>query len=179
MRIALTITVIALLMGYPIAYLMTRSPRHRNLLMMLVLVPLVMDAVIRAFGWIILLSNSGLVNTVILGLHLSKTPLRLLFTQSGVVIELLHETLAFMVLPIAAVLQKIDPRLGEASGTLGATKWQKFWLITLPLSLPGVLAGTLLVFALGMGAFVGPLILGGGNITVMSLVISDRMGSAH
>lgn len=175
-RIALIITVIALLMGYPIAYLMTRSPRHRNLLMMLVLVPLVMDAVIRAFGWIILLSNSGLVNTVILGLHLSKTPLRLLFTQSGVVIELLHETLAFMVLPIAAVLQKIDPRLGEASGTLGANKWQKFWLITLPLSLPGVLAGTLLVFALGMGAFVGPLILGGGNITVMSLVISDQMG---
>ncbi len=176
MRIALTITVIALLMGYPIAYLMTRSPRHRNLLMMLVLVPLVMDAVIRAFGWIILLSNSGLVNTVILGLHLSKTPLRLLFTQSGVVIELLHETLAFMVLPIAAVLQKIDPRLGEASGTLGANKWQKFWLITLPLSLPGVLAGTLLVFALGMGAFVGPLILGGGNITMMALVISDQMG---
>ena len=79
-------------------------------------------------------------------------------------------------LPIAAVLQKIDPHLGEASATLGAGKWQKFVLITLPLSVPGVLAGTLLVFALGMSAFVGPLILGGGKVTVMSLLIRDQMG---
>jgi ABC-type spermidine/putrescine transport system permease subunit I len=175
-RLAFSVTVIALIMGYPVAYLMARSPRYRNLIMMMVVAPLVMDVVIRAYGWIVLLSNGGLVNTVILGLGLSKTPPKLLFTEPGVVAELLHETLAFMVLPIAAVLQKIDPHLGEASGTLGAGKWQKFWLITLPLSLPGVLAGTLLVFALGMSAFVGPLILGGGNVTVMSLLIRDQMG---
>ena len=175
-RLAFTVTVIALVMGYPVAYLMARSPRYRNLIMMMVVAPLVMDVVIRAYGWIVLLSNGGLVNAIILGVGLSKTPLKLLFTEPGVVAELLHETLAFMVLPIAAVLQKIDPHLGEASATLGAGKWQKFWLIILPLSLPGVLAGTLLVFALGMSAFVGPLILGGGNVTVMSLLIRDQLG---
>jgi len=175
-RLAFTVTVIALVMGYPVAYLMARSPRYRNLIMMMVVAPLVMDVVIRAYGWIVLLSNGGLVNAIILATGLSKTPPKLLFTGPGVVAELLHETLAFMVLPIAAVLQKIDPHLGEASATLGAGKWQKFRLITLPLSLPGVLAGTLLVFALGMSAFVGPLILGGGNVTVMSLLIRDQMG---
>jgi len=175
-RLAFAVTLIALVMGYPVAYLMARSPRYRNFIMMMVVAPLVMDVVIRAYGWIVLLSNGGLVNAAIVGLGLSKTPPKLLFTEPGVVAELLHETLAFMVLPIAAVLQKIDPHLGEASATLGAGKWQKFWLITLPLSLPGVLAGTLLVFALGMSAFVGPLILGGGNVTVMSLLIRDQMG---
>lgn len=175
-QLAFTVTVVALLMGYPVAYLMARSPRYRNMIMMMVVAPLVMDVVIRAYGWIVLLSNAGVVNAAIVGVGLSPHPVKLLFTQPGVVAELLHETLAFMVLPIAAVLQKIDPHLGEASATLGAGKWQKFWLITLPLSLPGVLGGTLLVFALGISAFVGPLILGGGNVTVLSLLIRDQMG---
>jgi putative spermidine/putrescine transport system permease protein len=175
-QLALTVTVVALAMGYPVAYLMARSPRYRNVIMMMVVAPLVMDVIIRAYGWIVLLSDTGVANAIILGLGFSKEPVKLLFTQTGVVAELLHETLAFMVLPIAAVLQKIDPHLGEASATLGAGKWQKFVLITLPLSAPGVLAGTLLVFALGMSAFVGPLILGGGNVTVMSLLIRDQMG---
>lgn len=176
MRLALLVTAIALLMGYPVAYLMSVSPRHHNVLMILVVAPLIMDVVIRAYGWIVLLSGGGLVNSLILSLGLSDAPVKLLYTEWAVVAELLHETLAFMVLPIAAVLQKVDPSLREASGTLGATRWKTFWLITLPLSLPGVLAGTLLVFALGMSAFVGPLILGGGNVTVMSLVIRDQIG---
>ena len=176
MRLALLVTVIALLIGYPVAYLMSISPRYRNLITILVVAPLIMDVVIRAYGWIVLLSSGGLVNAVILALGLSHEPIKLLYTQWAVVAELLHETLAFMVLPIAAVLQKIDPSLREAGGTLGATRWKTFWLITFPLSLPGVLAGTFLVFALGMSAFVGPLILGGGNVTVMSLVIRDQIG---
>jgi ABC-type spermidine/putrescine transport system permease subunit I len=176
MRLALLVTVLALLMGYPVAYLMAVSPRYRNLITILVVAPLIMDVVIRAYGWIVLLSSGGLVNSLILALGLSHEPIKLLYTQWAVIAELLHETLAFMVLPIAAVLQKIDPSLREAGGTLGATRWNIFWLITFPLSLPGVLAGTFLVFALGMSAFVGPLILGGGNVTVMSLVIRDQIG---
>jgi putative spermidine/putrescine transport system permease protein len=155
---------------------MSVSPRYRNLITILVVAPLIMDVVIRAYGWIVLLSSGGLVNAVIMALGLSEEPIKLLYTQWAVVAELLHETLAFMVLPIAAVLQKIDPSLREAAGTLGATRWRIFWLVTLPLSVPGVLAGTFLVFALGMSAFVGPLILGGGNVTVMSLVIRDQIG---
>jgi spermidine/putrescine transport system permease protein len=176
MRLAFLVTVIALVIGYPVAYLMSVSPRYRNLITILVVAPLIMDVVIRAYGWIVLLSSGGLVNAVIMALGLSEEPIKLLYTQWAVVAELLHETLAFMVLPIAAVLQKIDPSLREAASTLGATRWRIFWLVTLPLSVPGVLAGTFLVFALGMSAFVGPLILGGGNVTVMSLVIRDQIG---
>jgi ABC-type spermidine/putrescine transport system permease subunit I len=176
MRLAFLVTVIALAIGYPVAYLMSVSPRYRNLITILVVAPLIMDVVIRAYGWIVLLSNGGLVNVAIRALGLTHEPVKLLYTEWAVVAELLHETLAFMVLPIAAVLQKIDPSLREAGGTLGATRWRTFCLITFPLSLPGVLAGTFLVFALGMSAFVGPLILGGGNVTVMSLVIRDQIG---
>ena len=144
-RLALIVTVVALIVGYPMAYSMFISPRYRNLIMILVIAPLMMDVIIRAYGWIVLLSGGGLVNAVIRALGLSDGPVKLLFTEWAVVAELLHETLAFMVLPIAAVLQRMDPSLTEASGTLGATKWKSFWLITFPLSLPGVLAGTLLV----------------------------------
>ena len=175
-RLALIVTVVALLIGYPVAYLMAISPRYRNLILLMVVAPLVMDVIIRAYGWIVLLSGGGIVNTLIVALGLSDRPVKILYTEWAVVAELLHETLAFMVLPIAAVLQKVDPSLPEAAKTLGANRWLTFWLITFRLSLPGVLAGTLLVFALGMSAFVGPLLLGGGNVTVMSLVIRDQMG---
>jgi ABC-type spermidine/putrescine transport system permease subunit I len=176
-RLAFIVTVVALLIGYPVAYCMSVAPRYRNLITILVIAPLMMDVVIRAYGWIVLLSGAGLVNAVIMALGLSDGPIRLLFTESAVVAELLHETLAFMVLPIAAALERVDPNLPEVSETLGATRWKTFWLITFPLSLPGVLAGTLLVFALSMSAFAGPLILGGGNVTVMSLVIRDQIGA--
>jgi len=175
-RLALAVTIIGLVLGYPVAYLMATKPRYRNLILILIILPLITDVVVRAYGWIVLLSNEGLVNRVIMGLGLSDSPLKLVFTEVAVVAELLHETLAFMILPIAAVLQKLDPSLRDAAGSLGANKWKTFWLITFPLSLPGVLAGTLLVFALGISAFVGPLVLGGGNVTVMSLLIRDQVG---
>ncbi len=175
-KLALAVTAIGLVLGYPIAYLMAIKPRYRNLILILIILPLITDVVVRAYGWIVLLSADGLVNKVILWLGLSERPVKIIFTEVAVVAELLHETLAFMILPIAAVLQKIDPSLREAASSLGASKWKTFWLITFPLSLPGVLAGTLLVFALGISAFVGPLVLGGGNVTVMSLLIRDQMG---
>jgi putative spermidine/putrescine transport system permease protein len=175
-RLAAIVTGLAVIMGYPVAYLMSVSSRYRNLIMVLIIVPLMMDIIVRAYGWIVLLSAGGLVNSVIIAAGLSEKPVKLIYTQWAVIAELLHESLAFMVLPIAGVLQKINPSLAEASATLGGSQWRTFRSITLPLSLPGVFAGTLLVFALGMSAFVGPLILGGGNITVMSLIIRDQMG---
>jgi ABC-type spermidine/putrescine transport system permease subunit I len=174
-RLALGVTAIALVLGYPVAYLMAIKPQYRNLILILIVLPLITDVVVRAYGWIVLMSSEGLVNRVILLLGFSSTPVKLIFTEVAVVAELLHETLAFMILPIAAVLQKVDPSLREAANSLGANKWKTFWLITFPLSLPGVLAGTLLVFALGISAFVGPLVLGGGNVVVMSILIRDQM----
>jgi putative spermidine/putrescine transport system permease protein len=176
LRLALIVTALGLILGYPVAYLMAVSPRYRNLILVILILPLITDVVVRAYGWIVLLSDDGLVNKAIRALGLSGGPVKLIFTDFAVVAEMLHETLAFMILPIAAVLQKIDPSLREASGSLGASRWSTFWLITFPLSLPGVLAGTLLVFALGVSAFVGPLVLGGGNVTMMSLLIRDQMG---
>jgi ABC-type spermidine/putrescine transport system permease subunit I len=175
-RVAFIVTIVNLLLAYPIAYIMTFRPRYRNLFLILIIAPLMIDVVLRAYGWLILLSGSGLINSVLIALGLVNTPVKLIFTEWAVVAELLHETLAFMVLPIAAVLQKIDPSLHEAAASLGAGRWRTFWLITLPLSLPGVLAGTLLVFALGTSAFVGPLILGGGNVVMMSTLIRTQMG---
>ena len=175
-RLALAVTIIGLILGYPVAYLMAIKPKYRNLILILIILPLITDVVVRTYGWIVLLGSDGLVNKVIVGLGFSDRPVKLIFTEVAVVAELLHETLAFMILPIAAVLQKMDPSLRDAAGSLGANKWKTFWLITFPLSLPGVLAATLLVFALGISAFVGPLVLGGGNVTVMSLVIRDQVG---
>jgi len=175
-RLSLAVTLVGLLLGYPVAYLMATKPRYRNVLLVIIVLPLLTDVVVRAYGWIVLLSSDGLVNRVITGLGLSQSPVKLLYTGTAVIAELLHETLAFMILPIAAVLQKIDPSLSEAAGTLGANRWKAFWLITFPLSLPGVFAATVLVFALGISAFVGPLVLGGGNVTVMSLLIRDQVG---
>lgn len=176
LRLALAVTISGLVLGYPVAYLMAIKPRYRNLILILIVLPIITDVIVRAYGWIVLLSNDGIVNRMIVGLGLSGSPVKLLYTEVAVVAELLHETLAFMILPIAVVLQKIDPNLRDAASSLGANKWKTFWLITFPLSLPGVLAATLLVFALGISAFAGPLVLGGGNVTVMSLLIRDQVG---
>jgi putative spermidine/putrescine transport system permease protein len=175
-RLALTATLVALVLGYPFAYFLAMSTGVlRNILLLIVVTPLLIDVLVRAYGWLILLGDRGLLNQTLLALRLREEPLIILYTEMAVVIELLHEILPFMVLPIAAVLEKIDPSLREAGQNLGASKWQTFLRITLPLSLPGILAGTLLCFALTASAFVAPLVLGGGKVMVMSLLIRTQM----
>ncbi|MFN8590585.1 MAG: ABC transporter permease [Thermomicrobiales bacterium] len=176
LRLALTVTLVALLLGYPFAYFLAQSRGWvRNVLLLVVITPLLIDVLVRAYGWLILLGDRGLLNQTLIALRVRDEPLMLLYTEVSVVIELLHETLPFMVLPIAAVLEKIDPSLREAGQSLGADKFQTFLRVTLPLSLPGILAGTLLCFALTASAFVAPLVLGGGKVMVMSLLIRTQM----
>lgn len=175
-RLALVVTLVALLLGYPFAYFLAMSTGAlRNILLLVVVTPLLIDVLVRAYGWLILLGDRGLLNQMLLALRLRDEPMIILYTETAVVIELLHEILPFMVLPIAAVLEKIDPSLREAGQNLGASKWQTFLRVTLPLSLPGILAGTLLCFALAASAFVAPLVLGGGKVMVMSLLIRTQM----
>lgn len=174
LQVSLVTTVIALLLGYPAAYLIAVS-RHKNLLLFLVIVPLLMDVLVRAYGWIVLLSRNGLVNTTLIWLGVLQQPTQILGTETAVVLELLHEVLPFTILPLAGVLQKIDPALREAAVGLGSTKLTAFTRVTLPLSLPGVLAAVIITFALGMSAFVAPLILGAGKIFMMSIVIQQQM----
>jgi ABC-type spermidine/putrescine transport system permease subunit I len=174
LRIGLIVTVTAILLGYPVAYLLAVS-RRKHLLLFLIVLPLMMDVLVRAYGWIVLLSRSGLVNRVFVGTGMFARPMQFLGTETAVVLELLHEVLPFMILPIAGVLQRIDPALREAAVGLGAAPFTAFLRVTLPLSLPGLLAGTLLTFSLAMSAFVAPLVLGGGRVPMMSILIQQQM----
>jgi putative spermidine/putrescine transport system permease protein len=173
-RISVVVTAVCLLIGYPVAYGMSRS-RRRELLVFLLVSPLLMDVLLRAYGWLVLLSKDGLVNSAMVRLGIWSQPQRLIYTELSVVLELVHELIPFMVLPIAAVMERIDPALGEAAMNLKAGPVRSFWHVMLPLTVPGIVAGTLLTFSLSMSAFVAPLILGGGNVTTMTLLIQQQM----
>ena len=174
LRVSLVTTAVALVLGYPVAYLLSVS-RRKHIILFLIILPLLLDVLVRAYGWIVLLRRNGLVNRTLVGTGLLDRPISFLGTETAVVLELLHEVLPFMVLPIASVLERIDPALPEAATGLGASPTTAFLRITLPLSAPGLLAGTLLTFSLAMSAFVAPLVLGGGRVPMMSILIQQQM----
>ena len=174
LRVSLVTTAVAIVLGYPVAYLLSVS-RRKHLILFLIILPLLMDVLVRAYGWVVLLSRNGLVNRTLLWTGLLERPISFLGTETAVVLELLHEVLPFMVLPIASVLERIDPALREAAIGLGAGPATTFRRITLPLSAPGLLAGTLLTFSLAASAFVAPLVLGGGRVPMMSILIQQQM----
>jgi ABC-type spermidine/putrescine transport system permease subunit I len=173
-RISLIVTVVCLFIGYPVAYGISRSPR-RQLLIFLVVTPMLVDVLIRAYGWIVMLGHGGIVNVLMTSTGLWSKPQRLLYTELSVIIELTHELIPFTVLPIANVLDRIDPALREASMNLSAGPIRTFLHIILPLSIPGVMAGTLLTFALCMSAFAAPLVLGGGRVLTMTILMQQNM----
>lgn len=163
LRIALTVTIICLVLGYPVAFHLARTKsRWRGFLYGLVLSPLLVGVVIRSFGWIILLANNGIVNQTLRAWDLPR--MRLMYNEFGVVLALVHIFLPFMVLPLVGAIQGIDPRLEEAARSLGASRASVFRKVLLPLSLPGIQSGTILVFLLGCGAYVTPMLLGAGRV---------------
>jgi putative spermidine/putrescine transport system permease protein len=174
LKLGAIVTALGLVIGYPVAYAITLV-RYKHFLLLLVVVPLWMDVLIRAFGWIVLLSRFGLVNNVILYLGLTESRITLIGTPVAVVLDLLHETLPFMIVTLFSVLQRLDPTLREAAMSLGANRIVTFFKVTLPLSLPGMLASSILAFSLAISAFAGPLILGGGKVPMMSLIIFQQM----
>jgi ABC-type spermidine/putrescine transport system permease subunit I len=167
-------TLVCLILGYPVAYGIATSPR-RNLLIFLLITPMMVDVLLRTYAWFLMLGERGFINVMMHMLGLWPTPHRLLFTKLSVTLELIHELVPFMVLPIASVLERIDPALSEAAMNLGAGPVGTFLRIKLPLSIPGVVAGTLLTFALAMSSFVAPLLLGGGRVTTMTILIQQQM----
>ena len=170
-------TVVCLGLGFPVALHLARTrSRWRGLLYAAVLSPLLTGVVIRCFGWIVLLANNGLINQMF-GLT-GLGPFRLMYNPTGVTIALVHVFLPFMILPIMNSIQSIDPRLGEAALTLGASDWKTFRRVTLPLSLPGVQSGVILVFVLTASAYVIPMLLGGGQVaTTPTIVVQQLLGS--
>jgi len=162
--IAFSSTVITLLIGYPIAYGMARAPREwRPTLLMLVILPFWTSFLIRVYAWIGILSREGLLNKVLIsiGLVSPDQPLVILSTNTAVYIGIVYSYLPFMVLPLYSALEKLDETLLEAAADLGCTPWRAFWQVTFPLSMPGVVAGSFLVFIPAVGEFVIPDLLGG------------------
>jgi putative spermidine/putrescine transport system permease protein len=174
-RVSLLVTLATLLLGYPEAYALTQlRGRARAVVLVAVLSPLIVSAITRTFGWFILLAPTGLVNTAIQGLGLSDGPVKLVYSETGIAIGLTHVLAPFMVLSIYASLQRRNPALVSAAHTLGAGPVRAFAEITLPLSLPGIVAGSVLVFTLSMSAFVTPAILGGTRVRVVAYLIYEE-----
>ncbi len=172
LRVAAVATGIALLIGYPMAYGIARaSPRWRVVLLMLIVLPFWTSFLIRVYAWIGILKNNGLLNNLLLWLGVIDEPLALLHTDFAVYLGLVYSYLPFMVLPLYATLVRMDPALLEAAGDLGAPPWRAFVSVTLPLSMPGVVAGCLLVFIPAVGEFVIPDLLGGPDSLMIGKIL--------
>jgi putrescine transport system permease protein len=171
-RIAALSTVLALLIGYPMAYAIVRSPSTwRTSLLILVLLPFWTSFLIRVYAWVGLLRPNGLINSALVSLGVIDAPLRLLNTEFAVYLGMVFCYLPFMLLPLYARLEKLDATLIEAALDLGATPRTAFWRVTVPLSLPGVYAGCLLVFVPAVGEFVIPELLGGADVLMIGKVL--------
>jgi putative spermidine/putrescine transport system permease protein len=170
-----TVTLLTLVIGYPLAYYLARTTsRWRSWLTILVVFPLLLNLVVRTFGWIALLANRGLVNEMLAGLGWIETPIRLMFNFTGLLIGLTHIFLPFMVLMLVGAIQTIDRSVEDAARVLGANWGSTFLRVTLPLSIPGILSGSILVFVLTISALVTPRLLGGPTYKVMSTLIYDQ-----
>ena len=173
--VGLKATLLCLVAGYPLAYLSMRAgPRLQSVLVFLIVLPIVTSVVVRTFAWIVILGRNGIVNDAVLGLGLSATPLRLLFSETGVVIVLAQVQMPLMVLPLMTTLQRIDPNLSSASEALGAGAWRTFLRVVLPLSLPGIAAGVILTYAACVTAFVTQTLIGGSRLIYMPMMIYQQ-----
>ncbi|WPS89583.1 ABC transporter permease [Brevibacillus halotolerans] len=167
-----------LLLAYPVAMFMARTQgKLRGLVTMLILCPHLISVVIRNFGWVVILGDTGWLNTMLLKVGIIETPLRLLYNEFGIVIGLTDAFIAYMVLAIATSLYTIDASLYKAASILGATRLQSFFHITLPLSIPGVFAGITLVFSLSMSAYVTPALMGGTSVKVIPVLAFEQIMS--
>ncbi|WP_231618832.1 ABC transporter permease [Nonomuraea sp. SBT364] len=171
-------TLIALLVGYPTAYLITRLPgRWKTVALVMVVLPFWTNFIIRVYAWIILLSGEGLINSGLEAIGLG--PYELLYNQGAIVTGLVYSYLPLMVLPLYATIEKLDPQLREASANLGASGFTTFRRVTLPLTLPGVMTGSLFVFVPSLGNFVIPEMLGGGKSSMVGNLIRKEFLSAR
>lgn len=174
-QVAFVSALLCLLIGYPMAYAIARArPARRNLLLMLVVLPFWTSFLLRVYAWMGLLNSQGTVNQLLLALGLIEQPLTLLRTNFAVYLGIVYSYLPFMVLPLYANLEKHDHALLEAAADLGCPPWRAFLSVTLPLSLPGVLAGSALVFIPALGEFVIPDLLGGSNTLMIGKVLWDE-----
>jgi len=181
MWIAARVTVFSLLLGYPLAYYLSfHAGKRKDLLYQLVIIPLWVSYLVRAYAWKTILGSDGVLNTLLQYVHLTRHPLEfLLYSPFAVVLTLTHIYTPFTLLPIYAGLEHIPRNLVEASHDLGATPFQTFWKVIFPLSIPGVLAGATFAFVLSLGDFLAPLLLGGPSGIMISNIVVSLFGAAY
>jgi putative spermidine/putrescine transport system permease protein len=171
-RVALICTGACLLLGFPLAYKLARTEsRYKNLLIMLVVLPLFVGNAVRAAGWMTVFGTKGFLNATLLWLGVIKAPLEIMFTETAVIAGIIAVNLPFMVLTLQSVIEGIGRAVEEAAFSLGAGPWQMFWRVLWPLALPGIIAGTILTFILGMNAYATPVLLGGPKFKMMAPLI--------
>ncbi|MDH2346069.1 ABC transporter permease [Bradyrhizobium sp. SSUT77] len=169
------VTALCLVLGFPIAWLYHRvGSRAQTLIILIVLLPLLTSVVVRTFAWIVILGRQGIINSTLLSIGAIDTPIRLLYTQVGVVLALAQVQMPLMTLPLITALGRIDMNLEDASCSLGAGSWRTFWRVVLPLSLPGVIAGCTLTYAAAITAFITQSLVGGGQMLFMPMYLYQQ-----
>ena len=175
-RIAAIVTLVSLVLGYPLAWWLATTARTWRLLgLALLMLPFWTSILVRTYGWMVILGRNGIVNRMLIGTGIIDAPLPLLNNVSGVVIGMAHVLLPYMIFPLYAVMKRIDPGLVLAAEGMGASGWQVFRRIYFPLTLPGVLAGTTLVYVLSIGFFITPALLGGGKVAMIAVLIEQQV----
>lgn len=179
--ISAELTLASLILGYPVAYVIVRteSGALRGLLLGSMAVTFLSGSVTRAYAWLIILGNNGLINVILKQLGVISKPLQLVYNETGVFIALLHFVLPFFVLTMMGPLKNVPRSLEESAINLGATRWRAFWHVTLPLAVPGIIAAASLTFAMSLSSFLFPLVLGGGRVRMVANAIYEYIFSSY
>ena len=177
--IALLSTAVCLILGFPVAFYIAHAARHKQLYLQLLMLPFWTSFLIRTYAWIFLLRDTGLINTLLKVAGLIHSPLPLLYNDGAVILGLVYGYLPFMVLPIYSSLERLDPAMLEAAADLGSRPLSTLWRVVLPLSRPGIVAGSILVFIPCLGAYLTPDLLGGGRTVLIGNLIQNQFTTAH
>ncbi|WP_270606051.1 spermidine/putrescine ABC transporter permease PotB [Bacillus mobilis] len=179
-KIAFITTVLCLLIGYPFAYTITIVDRkYRSILLLLATIPFWINFLVRSYAWIVILRSQGLVNTLLLKLGIISEPLNLLYNTPSVVLGMVYSLLPFMILPVYAAIEQLDKRKLEAAYDLGATPAKAFWNVTVPMTMPGIATGSILVFVSSIGMFVVSDVMGGSKVALIGNVIQNQFLGAR
>ncbi|NOU24759.1 MAG: ABC transporter permease subunit [Methylotenera sp.] len=179
-KYALITTLLCLVIGYPFAYFMARSPKHlQPMLLMLIMLPFWTSFLLRIYAWKTLLVSNGVINNILMSLHIIDAPLAMMNNSFSLLLGMVYSYLPFMILPLYANLSKLDLRYLEAAADLGTSPFKAFWLITVPLSKAGIIAGSMLVFIPAVGEYVIPELLGGSSTLMIGRVLWDEFFSNY
>ena len=175
-RIAAIVTAVCLAIGYPTAYYLTQMAGDRApIYLAFVAVPYFTSVLVRTYAWMVLLGNDGLINHLLLGMHVVSAPVKLLYTDTGVVVGMTYVLLPYMIIALYAVMHGIDQTLVRAAAAFGAGPWERFRRVFFPLSLPGVVGGSLLVFVIALGFFITPALMGGPSDQMIAMLIQTAV----